>query len=52
MELEEQLQTTSYVLRNLVEQGAKKVSFMAWHLGKLLLVCTSPRVFKVAQKNF
>ena len=26
-------------------QGAKKVSFMACHSGKLLLVCTDPRFF-------
>ena len=26
-------------------QGAKKDSFMACHLGKLLLVCTSPKMF-------
>jgi len=26
-------------------QGAKKVGFTAYHSGKLLLVCTSPRVF-------
>ena len=31
-------------------QGAKKVSFTAFHLGKLLLVCASPRVFYIAQK--
>ena len=32
--------------------GAKKVSFTACHLGKLLLVCTSPRVILTRPKNF
>ena len=31
--------------------GAKKVSFTACHLGKLLPVCTSPRVFLTSPKN-
>ena len=33
------------------DQGAKKVGFTACHSGKLLLVCTSPRVFQVARKK-
>ena len=33
-------------------QGAKKDSFMACHLGKLLLVCTSPRVFLTSPEMF
>ena len=34
------------------DQGAKKVGFTACHSGKLLLVCTSPRVFLTSPKNF
>ena len=34
------------------DHGAKKVSFTACHLGKLLLLCTSPRVFLTSPKCF
>ena len=34
------------------DHGAKKVSFTACHLGKLLLVCTNPRVFLTNPKDF
>ena len=40
------------LLISMLYQGAKKVSFMACHSGKLLLVGTTPRVFKGAQKIF
>ena len=33
-------------------QGAKKVCFTACHWGKLLLVCSSPRVFLSSPKMF
>ena len=41
-----------YLNGGVLIQGAKKVGFTACHSGQLLLVCTSPRVFKVAQKKF
>ena len=33
-------------------QGAKKDSFMACHLGKLLLVCTSPKTFFISSIDY
>ena len=41
-----------YTARLLLAQGAKKVSFTACHSNKLLLLCTSPRVFVTSVKNF
>ena len=41
-----------YLNGGVLIQGAKKVGFTACQSGKLLLVCTSPTVFKVAQKKF
>ena len=32
-------------------QGAKKVSFTAWHSGKLYLACTNPKVISTSLKK-
>ena len=34
------------------KMGAKKVSFIACHLGELYLACTSPKVFPTSLKKF
>ena len=39
------------IIKVLYKQVAKKVGFMACHWGKLLVVCTSPRVFLSSPKN-
>ena len=40
------------IKNHIQRKGAKKVSFTAYHWGKLLVVCTSPRVFSTSPKMF
>lgn len=40
------------IKNHIQRKGAKKVSFTAYHWGKLLVVCTSPRVFLASPNVF
>ena len=41
-----------FYLESIIYSGCKESQFTACHLGKLLLVCASPRVFLTSPKNF
>ena len=41
-----------FIYRRIHHSGCKESQFTPCHLGKLLLVCASPRVFLTSPKNF